>query len=232
MDVMKVAVMYSGGKDSNQALAWCLENNHKVVALISVKPKNAESFLYQYATVEWTRFSAEALDIPLIHIKSEKIGPKEEADELEEVFRELEVDAIIVGGVGLQKTQIREWKRVAGKFGIELMVPYENLTSEELIDKEVKSGLKIIITNVASDGLGPEWLGKEINNESLEELKLLSKKYGFDIDFEGGYADTFVCDAPFFKKKIEFKRTERIWDNKTNSGYLQVNDAILLDKEE
>ena len=227
---MKVAVMYSGGKDSTMALKYALDQGWEVKTLISVKPKSTESFLYQYATVEWTKLSAEALDIPLIHIKSEKIGPKEEADELEEVFKDLKVNAIVVGGVGLQETQIREWRRVAGKFGIYLIVPYQGYTSEQLIDEEVKAGFEIIITNVASDGLGPEWLGKRIDKENLEKLKVLSKKYGFDIDFEGGYADTFVCNGTIFKKKIVFKSVDKIWDNKTQSGYLQVNNAILADK--
>ena len=75
---MKVAVMYSGGKDSTMALNYALEQGWEVEMLISVKPKSTESFLYQYATVEWTKLSSEALGIPVIHVKSEKIGPKEE----------------------------------------------------------------------------------------------------------------------------------------------------------
>lgn len=222
--------MYSGGKDSTMALQYALDQRWKVEALISVKPKSTESFLYQYATVEWTRLSSEALGIPVIHIKSEKIGPKEEADELEAVFSKLTVDAILVGGVGLQETQIRELRRVAGKFGIELMVPYENLTSEELLREEIKTGFDIRITSVASDGLGPEWLGEKLDSKNLEKWLELSEKFGFDCLGEGGYMDSFICDAPFFKKKIEFKSTQKIWDNITHSGYLHVDDAILIDK--
>ena len=227
---MRVAVMYSGGKDSSMALKYALDKGWDVEALISVKPKSTESFLYQYATVEWTRLSSEALGIPAIHVKSEKIGPKEEAEELELVFSKLGVDKILVGGVGLQATQIREWRRVAGRFGIELMVPYENLTSEELLQEEIKAGFDIRITSVASDGLGPEWLGEKLDSKNIKKWLELSKKFGFDCLGEGGYMDSFICDGPFFKKIIEFKSTEKIWDNKTSSGYLKVNDAILVDK--
>ncbi len=227
---MKVAIMYSGGKDSSMALKYALDKSWNVEALISVKPKSTESFLYQYATVEWTRLSSEALGIPAIHIRSEKIGPKEEAEELEAVFSRLNVNKILVGGVGLQATQIREWKRVAGKFGLELMVPYENLTSEELFRKTIDSGFDIMMTDVASDGLGPEWLGRKLNKSNFEEFKELSKEFGFDILGEGGYYNTFVVDGPIFKKKIEFIDAEKVWDNKTASGYLEVNNAILVPK--
>lgn len=227
---MRVAILYSGGKDSTQAIKWALENKHEVVTLIAVKPKNTEAYLYHYATVEWTSLSAEAMNIPLVMLKCNKIGIEEEAKELEKVLKKIKVDAILLGGVGLQKTQIKAIEKIAKKYGIDLVIPYQNYTSEELLREEIKSGLDIRITQVASDGLGPEWLGEKIDKDNFEKLKTLSKKYGFDIDFEGGYADTFVCDAPFFRKRIEFVSTEKIWDNVTNSGYLQVNEAILIDK--
>lgn len=222
--------MFSGGKDSSMALKYALDQGWDVKALISVKPKSAESFLYQYATVEWTKLSAEALGIPLIYIKSEKIGPKEEADELEEIFKNLDVKAIVVGGVGLQKTQIREWKRVAGKFGLDVIVPYENLTSEELLREEINAGFDIRITSVASDGLGPEWLGAQLNKDNLEKWLELSKKFGFNEIGEGGYIDSFVCDGPIFKKRIEIISSKKIWDNKTSSGYLEIEEAKLVPK--
>ncbi len=227
---MKVAVMYSGGKDSTMALKYALEQGWEIDSLVSVKPKNTESFLYQYATVEWTVLSAEALGIPVIQINSQKIGPKEEADELEQIFKKLKVDAILVGGVGLQKTQIREWRRVAGKFGIKLIVPYENLTSEELFDKTINSGFDIMLTDVATDGLGPEWLGKRLNKENVEEFKRLSKKFGFDILGEGGYYNSLVLDGPIFNKRIEILNSKKIWDNKTSSGYLEIENARLVPK--
>ncbi|MBI4010611.1 MAG: diphthine--ammonia ligase [Candidatus Aenigmarchaeota archaeon] len=227
---MKVAIMYSGGKDSTMALKYALDQRWKVEALISVKPRSTESFLYQYATVEWTRLSSKALGIPVIHINSEKIGPKEEADELEGVFSKLNVDKILVGGVGLQATQIREWKRVAGKFGIELMVPYGSLSSEELFEKTINSGFDIMLTDVASDGLGPEWLGRKLNKSSFEEFKEMSKEFGFDILGEGGYYNTFVVDGSIFKKKIEFTEQIKKWDAKTSSGYLEVKNAVLRSK--
>ena len=227
---MKVAVMYSGGKDSTMALKYALDQGWNVEALISVKPKSTESFLYQYATVEWTKLSSEALGIPAIHFKSEKIGAMEEADELEQVFRSLKVDAILAGGVGLQETQIREWRRVAQKFGIKLIVPYENLSSEELFDKTIDSGFDIMLTDVATDGLGPEWIGKKLNKENAEEFKMLSKRFGFDVLGEGGYYNTFVTDGPIFKKQIQVLNSRKVWDKKTSSGYLEIEDATLVDK--
>ena len=212
------------------ALNYALEQGWEVESLISVKPKSTESFLYQYATVEWTKLSSNALGIPVIHLKSEKIGAKEEADELRAVFKDLNVNAVVVGGVGLQKTQIREWERVAKEFGIEIIVPYKNLTSEELFDKTVNSGFDIMLTDVASDGLGKEWIGKRLTKDNADEFKRLSKKFGFDVLGEGGYYNTLVLDGPIFNKKIQVTSSKKIWDNKTYSGYLDIDQAKLVSK--
>jgi hypothetical protein len=39
-----------------------------------------------------------------------------------------------------------------------------------------------------------------------------------------------VLDAPFFKKRIQVLRTQRIWED--HSGYLLVKEAKLVDKPE
>ena len=227
---MNVAVMFSGGKDSCYAIKYCIDKGWNIEALIAVKPVSDEAYLWHYATVELTKLQAEAMQLPLILIKCDDIGPEREALCLKNTLANLDVDALVLGGVGLQKTQIREIGKVAKKYGIDVMVPHSSCTSEELLKKEIEDGLEIVITEVAAAGLGKEWLGKKINN-NFEELKILSKKFGFDLLGEGGSYNTFVTDAPYFKKKIYFTEKGISWDEKTRSGHV-VADAILVPKEE
>ena len=227
---MKVAVMFSGGKDSVHAVKYCKEKEWDIQALIAVKPKNTEAYLYHYATVEWTSLSAEALGTPLVYLKIDKIGAKEEAEELRSVFKNLQIDAVVLGGVGLQETQIKEIERVANEFGMKLIVSHKDYSSEQLLEEEIESGFDIRITDVAAEGLGPEWLGRKLDKESVKELKEASKKFGFDPLGEGGQFNTFVVDGPLFNKKIEFRNSEKVWDKETGSGYLDVKEAVLVEK--
>ncbi len=228
---MKVAVMFSGGKDSTFALYYALQQGWQVEALIAVKPKNTEAYLYHYATVEWTLLSSEALGIPLILLQTNQTGPNTEAKVLEKVLKKLDIDALLLGGVGLQKTQINSIEEVAAKFGVDIIIPHKNYSSRELLEAEVKSGFKVMITDVATDGLGKNWIGKIIDENSLDELKKLAAKFGFDELGEGGSYNTFVVDGPIFKKKISFVESQKIWDTKTSSGYLEVKSATLIDKD-
>lgn len=222
---MNVAVMFSGGKDSCYAIKHCLDNGWNIEALIAVKPVSDEAYLWHYATVELTRLQAEAMQLPLILIKCGDIGPEKEALCLETTLANLSVDALVLGGVGLQKTQIREISNVAEKYGIKVMVPHENYTSEELLKKELQE-MEIVITEVAAAGLGSEWLGKKIN-DNFEELKKLSEKFGFDLLGEGGSYNTFVTDAPHFRKRIVFLDKKINWDEKTRSGHVVVEAALV-----
>lgn len=217
-------------KDSTQAVKWCLDNKHEIVCLIAIKPKDTSAYLWHYPTVEWTILQAEAMGLPIIILKCDKLGAREEAEELRKVFDKVNIDAVVLGGVGLQKTQIKEVERVAEEYKIKVIVPYSNFTSEQLLKEEINSGLKIIITDVATDGLGADWLGKVIDENSLNDLINRSKKFGFDCLGEGGSYNSFVVDAPMFNKKIEFTNVTRFWDNKTSSGYLDVKEAVLVPK--
>lgn len=227
---MRVAILYSGGKDSNFALLTALRNGWDVKALISVKPKNEEAYLYHYATAELTRLQAESIGVKHFLLECNEIGPEKEAAVLEKILGKLDVDAIVLGGVGLQKTQINSVGKVAAKYGIKTITPNANMSSEELLRAEIGSGMDIRIVNVAADGLGPEWLGKRLDESSFVEFKRLSDKYGFELLGEGGMYDSFVADAPFFRKKVDIKNFKKVWDSKTKSGFLEVGNAELADK--
>ena len=227
---MKVAVMFSGGKDSVAAVNYALQQGWQIEALVAIKPRNAEAYLWHYPTVEWTLLQAEAMGIPIVLAKTEEIGSTTEAAVLENIFGRLKAEAILLGGVGLQATQIREVRRMAERFGKNVIVPHANMTSEQLLEQEIGQGFDIRIIDVAADGLGQDWIGKRLDFETMIDLKHLSGKFGFDALGEGGQYNTFVVDGPIFNKRIEFLEAEKIWDSRTSSGYLDVKDAELKEK--
>jgi len=228
---MKVAVLFSGGKDSAMAVHYAMQQGWDIEALIAVKPKNTEAYLWHYSTVEWTILQAQAMSLPLILLKADEIGPNVEANVLEKVFSKLKIKTLLLGGVGLQKTQISSVKKIAEKHKIKVLIPYETYSSEQLLREEIQAGFDIRITNVAVDGLGPEWLGKKLDGNAALNMKMLAEKHGFNILGEGGHYDSFVVDGTMFKQKIEFLDTKKVWDSKTSSGYLEVTNAELADKE-
>jgi uncharacterized protein (TIGR00290 family) len=93
-----------------------------------------------------------------------------------------------------------------------------------LIDEK----FKIIIVGVSALGLGKEWLGSTLNRENLTKLEFLSAKYGFNLSFEGGEAETLVVDCPIYKKKLEIREGIVKWFG--DNGIFEIIDYDLIDK--
>ena len=82
--------------------------------------------------------------------------------------------------------------------------------------KEMLDYLDIRVSAVYAQGLGPEFLG-----ESLE--KIVNSDIPYIHKFlEGGEGETFVLNAPFFKKKLKIKRIEKSWDGVRGIAKIEV----------
>ena len=69
--IMKLGVLFSGGKDSCLALHKALKEGHEVLYLLSVIPENFDSFMFHKPYLDLLEKQAEMLDIDLIIQKLE-----------------------------------------------------------------------------------------------------------------------------------------------------------------
>lgn len=233
---MNVAVMYSGGKDSNYAVQYALERGWSIKYLLSVKPTRTDCYLFHFATVEHTPLQAEALGIKHYLLSCNVADAKKEAVIVEKFIAEKQktksekVDAVILGGTGLQATQIRSIQEALMPYGVEVFAAHSGMDHFGVLKQMVGSGYEILITQVASEGL-PQWLSKKITADNIQQLEKDSVKYGFHVGGEGGYYDSFVVDAPTFKKKIavDEKETEKVMEG-AYSGHVIIKKIALADK--
>ncbi|MDO8555735.1 MAG: diphthine--ammonia ligase [Nanoarchaeota archaeon] len=228
---MKVAVLFSGGKDSVFAVDHCLSKGWDIQYLLSVKPSRRDCYLFHFATVEHTKYLADALGIPHILVGCDVADPKLEAQIVREVIEKNPVDAVILGGVGLQETQLRSVRDALFDLGIEVFAAHKDEDEELLMRRMIADGYEIVMTEIASDGLTAEWLGKTLTLENFEQLKVLSKKFGFDLLGEGGYYNSLVVDGPIFTKKLVIKSSEKVMEA-ANSGFLLVHALDVIAKLE
>jgi ABC transporter with metal-binding/Fe-S-binding domain ATP-binding protein len=199
---MKLAVLFSGGKDSCLALHKVLREGHEVVYLLNVFPKNEDSFMFHKPCLSLLRRQAEELGIKLVVEESE--GEKEvELGDMERLIREVggDVDGIVVGGIA-SSYQGERIKKICDKLGLKFVAPLWDFSPEDVWRDLLNEEFRVVMTRVACDGLGKEWVGRVIDRNAFEELKKLSEKYKFRIDFEGGEAETVVLFMPGFGKEI------------------------------
>jgi diphthamide synthase (EF-2-diphthine--ammonia ligase) len=72
-----------------------------------------------------------------------------------------------------------------------------------------------------------EHLGWVLNSRyDVDRMIMLSEKHGFNPSGEGGEYETYVLDAPIFKKKIVVDKFSKEWHG--DSGYLIIENAYLV----
>jgi len=217
---MDVAVLYSGGKDSNLAVEYCLNRNWNIKYLLSVKPTRRDCYLFHYATVEHTKKQAEILGLKHIYVTCDVVDPKLEADIVRKVVEKNPVDAVVLGGVGLQVTQIESIQKALRDLKVEAFASHAGEDHGVLFKSMIDKGYEIIITQIASDGL-KDWLGKVVTKDNFKLLEEDSITYGFHLGFEGGYADTLVLNSPLFKEKLHVINIKKNFDSEY-SGYIEL----------
>ena len=226
---MDVAILFSGGKDSTMAVYAAMEAKEDVKYLLSMKSRNDESYMFHVPNIHITDLLSQALDIPIMSVETDGVK-EEELEDLKMAFENLKgpgVEAIYTGALysTYQKSRI---ERLGSEVGLKIISPYWHVDEEEYMRKIVSLGFKIIICGVAAWGLDESWLGRVIDDETIDELIKLNEKYYVDIAFEGGEAETLAIDGPIFKRRIEILKYKKEWHR--DSGVFIIEDAVLNDK--
>jgi predicted ATP pyrophosphatase (TIGR00289 family) len=226
---MNVAVLFSGGKDSTMAVYAALDAKEDVRYLLSMKSRNDESYMFHVPNIHVTDLLAEALDIPIMSVETDGIK-EEELEDLRSAFenlKDLGVEAIYTGALYsvYQKSRI---EKLGSEVGLEIISPYWHVDELEYMRKIVSLGFKIMICGVAAWGLDESWLGRIIDDKTIDELVRLNEKYHVDIAFEGGEAETLAIDGPIFKKRLEILKYKKEWH--LDSGVFIIEDATLQEK--
>jgi diphthine-ammonia ligase len=224
---LKVALLFSGGKDSTFALWWTQLQAWDILALVTVSPESQESWMFHYPAIKWTSLQAQAIGISQTVISTKGEKEAELADltaGLEKLKKALGIDTVISGALAseYQRTRI---DNVCEKLGLKSITPLWHKNQLQLIKEQIESGFQIIITACNALGLDEKWLGKKLEASDLPKLAGLRKKYGVNVAFEGGEAETFVLSAPIFKTPLRVVRSTSHW--RGDSGYLELEDVQL-----
>jgi predicted ATP pyrophosphatase (TIGR00289 family) len=224
---MRVAVLATGGKDSTLALQKVLDEGYEVKCLVSMIPLREDSWMFHYPNIHLVDLFSEAVEIPIV--KAETSGIKEtEVEDLKRVIEKLDIDAVVSGAIAsnYQKTRV---EKICEQLGLRCLTPIWQKNPYEILEEIVNLKFHTIITGVYAYGFNKEWLGRKIDQKTIEALKELNRQYGVSVVGEGGEYETLVLDAPFFKKRIKVVKAEKVWKNQ--SGSLLITKAKLENKQ-
>ena len=227
---MKLAALFSGGKDSTYAIYLAKKLSHSVDVLLTLYPHSSESHLLHHPNIKFTSLQAESMKIPQLIEKISSIDTKAEFENLDKLITRAKenysIEGIVHGGI-LSKYQKDNFSSICEKNNLEIISPLWNTKPESYMKKLLEENFEYIISSVSSDGLNDSWLGQIIDKNRLETLEKLQKKFGFNLNFEGGEAETFVINCPLFEKSLFIQDSSTEWDG--YRGRFEILDVKLKD---
>ncbi|MBU0497000.1 MAG: TIGR00289 family protein [Candidatus Thermoplasmatota archaeon] len=220
---MKVAALFSGGKDSVYAIYIAQQWGWDVIHLVSLQSKNPASFMYHTINIHLTPLLSKSLRIPLIF--AETAGNKEtELQDLKKLLSPLNIDGVISGAIAseYQRTRIEE---ICYDLKLKSFTPLWHKNQQQLLLEQISAGFKIMIVGVFAEGLDNTWLGTILDTKNIDNLFHQTTKYGINSAGEGGEFETLVLDAPLFSQELLIDQFHTIW--KRDHGYFQIESAHL-----
>ena len=224
---MRLAALYSGGKDSTFALYLAQQMGHEMLALVNIKPTDKGSWIFHTPNLDAVPVMAEAMGIQLVTAVSD--GTEEgDLDALRAALKGLDIEGVVVGALW-SDYQWDRMNRVLGELDLVMVAPLWRKDQEMIYDEMVAAGIEAIIVGVFAEGLDESWLGRRLDAGAKKELLKLKERYGVSIMGEGGEYESMTLDSPVHSKRLRIVDGKKVMNR--NSGTYDVS-SIELEKKD
>lgn len=204
---MKLAVLFSGGKDSVYSAWFARKFGHELSCLISIVSENENSFMFHTPSINKAKAQAEVMNIPLVVVSTK--GEKEnELKDLEKAIKlarkKYKIEGVVTGAIQsvYQSSRIQ---KICDKLNLECFNPLWQKDEFEYLNELIKNKFEIIVIAVAAYPLDEKWLGRKIDKKFIEDIKKLKDKYSIHPAGEGGEFETFVLNCQLFRRGLKVK---------------------------
>ncbi len=223
---MRLASLYSGGKDSTFSLYLMEQSGHDIPYLVNIVPEDAASWIFHTPNLSVVPLMAESMGKELVTAKSS--GTEEgDMEGLRNALDGLDVEGVVSGAIWSDY----QWDRmniVCGDLGLKLMAPLWRKDQDMLMDQFIDSGIRSMIVGCYAEGLGEEWLGRIIDRQAVDELKAIRARTGISIMGEGGEYESLTIDSPMHSRPLEIVSSEKDWSRQ--GGTMRVTSARLSER--
>lgn len=201
----KFVTSFSGGKDCMLSTYIMQERGYILDSMIiTVKEKNSWTHGISMEMIKKYEKIFEIKIYPVVcNINNYE---KEFENTLKKIKKERNLDICVFGDIDIEEHL--EWNKERCKnTGINAIMPLENIDREKAVKKFIDNGFKAVIKKVNLNYLDESFLGRELNLDTIEDIKKYGEKNNIAIDLcgENGEYHTIVVDGKNFKKTINYK---------------------------
>ena len=200
-------VSWSGGKDSCLALFRAMSQGYKPKMLFTM-------FSIENDVSSAHRLNEDIIKAQVNGLELESTIGRAKFEDYEavfvrnlEVFKSQDINYGIFGDIDLDEH--RKWEeKVCEKAQMTAVLPLWQEDRKNLVKEFIDLGFKARIVVVNKTMMSPEFLGRDLSHELLEEIE----KTGADVCGENGEYHTVVYDGPLFKTPLNLNFSKEVKD--------------------
>jgi diphthine-ammonia ligase len=224
---MKVAVLWSGGKDSCLAYSKAMGLGHDVdciVTFVGNKP-----FLCH--PLRLMTLQSRALQIPHFRLHIKEPYRETYRRKIYGLIETRKIEGIVTGDISLVDAVHQNWiETVCEGLNIDVIKPLWMLSPPQIMNEIISSGVKAVFTCVKQFWFGEMWVGRELGRTALKDLEAISNRYGIHLCGENGEYHTMVTDAPMFQGALHISKFSK--KKKNSLLFMKINEVSLKTKSQ
>jgi len=224
---MRLASLYSGGKDSAFSLYLAEQMGHDVPYVVNIVPDHGASWIFHTPNLGSVPIMAEQMGKKLVTGRSTGDEDGDMAG-LRDALDGLDVEGVVTGAVWSDY----QWDRmniVCGDLGLKLIAPMWRKDQDMLLDALIDSGIEAVIVGCYAEGFDESWLGRPIDRDAARDLRELRDKYSISVMGEGGEYESMTLSSPLYAHPLRIKSAEKEW--KRNAGTLNVTELVPSERQ-
>lgn len=200
-------VSWSGGKDSCLALFRAMSQGYKPKMLFTMFSIENDVSSAHRLNEDIIKAQVNALDLESTIGRAKFEDYEAVFVKNLEAFKSQDIQYGIFGDIDLDEH--RKWEEtVCEKAQMTAFLPLWQENRKKLVKEFIDLGFKAKIVVVNKTMMSPEFLGRDLSHELLEEIE----KTGADVCGENGEYHTVVYDGPLFKTPLNLNFSKKIKD--------------------
>lgn len=199
---MRVAVSWSGGKDSCLACYKAGLESFKVSWLLSMVSKETGRSMSHGMDRRLMQAQSEAVGVPMVQGEVTWETYEQGFKDAVEGLKEAGVEGVVFGDIG-EVPGHGDWvNRVCGELSVEAIEPLWGRRPEQVFTEFIDVGFEAVVVSVKADLFDEGWLGRKVDESLVKDLIKLRDDCGINICGELGEYHTLAVDGPLFKRRL------------------------------
>lgn len=226
---LKVAVSWSGGKDSCFSLFRSLlqsSSDCQICCLLNFINRDVGKSMSHGLDYRLIVAQAEALEIPIVQRETTWDTYEQEFKQAVAELKQHGVSTLVFGDIDIEGH--KDWvERVCGELGVRPILPLWGDEPQKLLSGFIDAGFEAIVICAKAELFGEKWLGRRVDEVFAKDLLRLNNVHPCG---EQGEYHTFVIDGPIFKRRMNIIDSEKV----LREGYrfLNISRYEILSKSE